>query len=89
MRDSSKAPDAALAAAPFHALEEAVAEAKRLARVWRDEVDGTHFSHRSDLRRIWADVAEKVAEAIAALTRQGGSEESQAHIPQHKRPHHL
>jgi len=49
MKDSSKAPDAALAAARFHTLEEAAAEAKRLARVWRDEVDGTHSSHHSDL----------------------------------------
>ena len=89
MRDTSKTPDANLAAARVQALEEAVAEAQRLAREWRDEVDGTHSSHHSDLRRTWADAAEKVGEAIAALARQGGSEEPKAQIPQHKRPHHL
>lgn len=51
------------------ALEEAVAEARRLAQAWRDVADGTHSSHHSDLRRTWADAAEKVAEAIADLSR--------------------
>ena len=89
MRGTSKTPDAVLAEARVQALEEAVTEARRLARVWRDEVDGAHSSHHSDLRRTWAEAAEKVADAIGALARQGGSEEPKAHIPQHKRPHHL
>jgi predicted nucleic acid-binding Zn-ribbon protein len=85
----TKASEATHAKARLQALEEAVAEARRLANVWQDEVDGTHSSHHSDLRRTWSEAAEKVAEAIAALARQGGSEEPQAHIPQHRRPHHL
>jgi hypothetical protein len=89
MTDRSKASDATHAKARVQALEEAVAVAQRLATEWRDEVDGTHSSHHSDLRRTWADAAEKVAEAITALARQGGSEQPKAHIPQHKRPHHL
>ena len=58
------------------ALEEAVAEARRMARAWRDEAEGTHSSHHSELRRTWADAAERVAEAIAALARPSGPEGS-------------
>ena len=89
MTDKSKAPSVADARIRVRALEEAAAEALRLATEWRDEVDGTHSSHHSELRRTWADAAERVAEAITALAHQGGSEEPQAHIPQHTRPHHL
>jgi len=89
MTDRSKASSVADARIRVRALEEAAAEALRLATEWRDDVDGTHSSHHSDLRRTWADAAERVAEAIAALARQGGSEEPKDHIPQHKRPHHL
>ena len=89
MKDTIKTPDAALVAARVEGLKEAAAEAQRLAKVWRDEVDGTHSSHHSDLRRTWADAAERVADAITTLARQGGSEESQTPIPQHKRPHHF
>ena len=42
-------------------LEEASSEARRLARQWRDEADGTHSSHRSHLLRTWSDAADKVA----------------------------
>lgn len=56
------------------ALEEAAAEARRLAKGWRDEADGTHSSHHSELRRTWADAAEKVADAIAALGGPKGSD---------------
>ena len=55
------------------ALEEAVEEARRLAKGWRDEADGIHSSHHSELRRTWADAAEKVADAIAALGQRRGS----------------
>ena len=49
------------------ALEEAAEEARRMARAWRDEAEDTHSSHHSDLRRTWADAAERVADAISAL----------------------
>ncbi|EYD74956.1 hypothetical protein Rumeso_03468 [Rubellimicrobium mesophilum DSM 19309] len=55
------------------ALEEAAEEARRLAKAWRDEADGNHSSHHSELRRTWADAAEKVADAIAALGQRRGS----------------
>ncbi len=60
------------------ALEEAALEARHMARNWRDEAYGNHSSHHSDLRRTWADAAERVAEAIAALARQDGRESSGA-----------
>ena len=56
--------------ARVEALEEAAAEARRMAQAWRDEAEGTHSSHHSELRRTWADAAEQVAEAIAALAKQ-------------------
>lgn len=74
--DTSQTPDAVLAAARVQALEEAAAEARRIAKSWRDEVDGTHSSHHSDLRRTWADAAEKVGEAIAGLAQESGAEGS-------------
>ena len=49
-----------------------------MAQAWRDKAYGTHSSHHSDLRRTWVDAAEKVAEAVAALALQGGSEGSRA-----------
>jgi hypothetical protein len=49
------------------ALQEAVAEAQRLAREWRDGAEGNDSSHHSEMRGTWADAADKVAEAIAAL----------------------
>lgn len=89
MTDKTKAWQAAHAKGRLQALEEAVAVAQRLAKEWQEEAEGTHSSHHSNLRRTWADAAGKVAQAIAELAREGGSEEPQAHIPQHKRPHHL
>ena len=77
------------AEARAQAIEEAAAEVRRMAREWRDQADGTHSSHHSHLRRTWADAAEKVAEALGALARQDGADETRAHVPQHKRPHHL
>ena len=71
MTDKSKPSNAADARSRVRALEEAAAEALRLATEWRDEVDGTHSSHHSELRRTWADAAEKVAQAITALAREG------------------
>jgi hypothetical protein len=53
------------------ALEDAAAEARRLANEWRDGTEGNHSSHHTQLHRTWADAAEKVAEAIAALAQQG------------------
>jgi hypothetical protein len=54
------------------ALEEAAAEARHLAQDWRSGAEGNHSSHHSELRRTWAEAAEKVAEAIAALARRDG-----------------
>ncbi len=82
--------DDALAEARLRAMEEASAEARRLAARWRHEADGTHSSHHSDLRRTWADVAGRVADAIDALARRDEADAPQAPTtPQHRRPHHL
>ena len=89
MTERSKTPAAGPAEARAQAIEEAAAEVRRMAREWRDQADETHSSHHSHLRRTWADAAEKVAEALGALARQDGAEETRAHVPQHKRPHHL
>ncbi len=72
MTDTSKTSELALAEARVRALEEAVAEARRIAREWRDEAEGTHSSHHSDQLRTWSDAAQRVADAIAALARQQG-----------------
>jgi hypothetical protein len=53
----------------LQALEEASAEARRLARQWRDETDGPHSSNHSHLLRSRADAADRVADAITALGR--------------------
>ena len=53
--------------------EEAASEARRMAQVWRQEAEDNHSSHHSDLRRTWADAAEQVADAIAALAKGGGA----------------
>ena len=55
------------------ALEEAASKARHMARNWRQEAEDNHSSHHSDLRRTWADAAEQVADAIAALTKGGGA----------------
>jgi hypothetical protein len=69
MTESTKVSDPGLAQARLQALEEAGEEARRFAREWRDDADGTHSSHQSGLLRTWADAADRVAEAIAALAR--------------------
>ena len=74
MTDRSQDVDAALAHA--RALDDAAAEARRMARAWREEAEGPHSSHQSALRRTWADAAEKVAEAIAGLARERGAQDS-------------
>ena len=90
MTVKSKTPDAALAAARIQALDEAAAEASRMARAWRDEADGNHSNHHSELRRTWAEAAERVAEAIQALPKRHEPNELRATIaPQHQRPHHI
>jgi uncharacterized protein YukE len=66
LTDRSKA-----AEARAQVLEEAAAEARRLAKEWQDEAEGTHSSHQSELRRTWSDAAERVAAAIAALAQPG------------------
>ena len=73
MAETTKASDASLAETRIKALEEARAEVLRLAKQWQSEADETHSSHQVDLRRTWADAAEKVADAIAALARPGRS----------------
>ena len=57
-------------------LKEAAAVARRMASVSREETEGTHSSHHNDLRRAWADAAERVAETLTALTGQGSSKRS-------------
>ena len=59
--------DGSAAEVRVRALEEAAAVARRLAEGWRAEGEGNHSGHHADLRRSWADAADKVADAIAAL----------------------
>ena len=73
MADKRKGSNMADEEVRAQALEESAAEARRLAKGWRDEADGTHSSHHSELRRTWADAAEKVADAIPALEQRRGS----------------
>ena len=67
--DDTKGPAAEVR---LQALEEASAEARRLARHWRDEADGTHSSNHSHLLRTWSDAAGKIADAISVLGRPHG-----------------
>lgn len=73
MTDTNKTSDEALRQARLQALAEATAEAQRLAGQWSDEAEDTHSDHQKDLRRAWADAARRVAEAIEALDRTGGT----------------
>lgn len=72
MANASEDTKGPAAEARLQALEEASAEARRLARQWRDEADGSHSSNHSHLLRTWSDAANKVADAIAALGRPHG-----------------
>lgn len=90
MTSNSKVPDVTLAEARREALQEATAQARRIAQAWRNEAEGNHSGNPSNLRRTWADAAERVADAIEALAQQGEADESEARrLPQHNRPHHL
>lgn len=59
--------------ARLQALEEASTQARRMARQWMEEAEGNHSSHHAELRRAWAEAAERVAEAIAGLARRSGA----------------
>lgn len=72
MANASEDREGPAAEARRQALEEASAEARRLAVQWRDEADGTHSSNHSHLLRTWSDAADKVADAITALSRPYG-----------------
>ena len=72
MANTSEDTEELAAEVRLQTLEEASSEARRLARQWRDEADGTHSSHRSHLLRTWSDAADRVADVIAALGRPHG-----------------
>ncbi len=69
MTDLDKTLDKALRRARLEALEEASAEAQRLAMLWGDEAGEMHSDRQRSLRLAWSDAAQKVADAITALGR--------------------
>ena len=71
MKDTTKTSDEVIRRARLQALEDASAEAQRLAVQWRAEADETHSDRQRRLRLTWSDAAEKVADAIAGLDREG------------------